>query len=206
MSMGHAHDMSDETDVLNAVRRVLDGDVDAFSVIVKTYQNLLAADLSKRLPAQDVQEVAQDTFIRAYRALGSFRHEAPFRVWLMHIARYAALDFWRKKYRRKDMPFADFDEAAMTAMEHSRMAEQAALDHDGERRQQASEWLQAALLQLSPDDRAVITLVELEELSMKDAAHRLGCSPASIRVRAFRARKRLKALLEQTQPGKDENP
>ena len=62
----------------------------------------------------------------------------------------------------------------------------------------------AALRRLSPDDRAVITLVELEEFSMEDAARRLGCGLSAVKVRAFRARRRLKAILEDLRPGKDE--
>ena len=59
---------------------------------------------------------------------------------------------------------------------------------------------------LNPDDRAVITLVELEERSMEDAARRLGCGLSAVKVRAFRARRRLKAILEDLRPGKEEKP
>ena len=61
------------------------------------------------------------------------------------------------------------------------------------------------LVRLSPDDRAVITLVELEERSMEDAARRLGCGLSAVKVRAFRARRRLKKVLEELRPGKDGN-
>ena len=100
----------DEAFVMEAVRRVLDGDVEAFAVVVNAHQRLIAADLARRLPAQDVQEVAQDAFIRAFRSLSSYRREAPFRIWILRIARCAAMDFWRKKYRRKDRLFSDLDD------------------------------------------------------------------------------------------------
>ena len=194
----------DEAFVMEAIRRVLNGDVEAFAVVVNAHQRLIAADLARRLPAQDVQEVAQDAFIRAFRSLPSYRREAPFRIWILRIARHAAMDFWRKKYRRRDQLFSDLDDPALARVEatqQERLAEQKA---DREAQDSAREWLAAALLRLSPDDRAVITLVELEERSMEDAARRLGCGLSAVKVRAFRARRRLKAILEDLRPGKDE--
>jgi len=194
----------DEAFVLESIRRVLDGDTEAFARIVNGHQRLIAADLARRLPAQDVQEVAQDTFIRAFRSLPSFRGEAPFRFWILRIARHAAMDFWRKKYRRRDRLFCDLDDSArvhVEATQQERLAEQKA---DREAQESARERLEAALVRLSPDDRAVITLVELEERSMEDAARRLGCGLSAVKVRAFRARRRLKAILEDLRPGKDE--
>ena len=65
------HDNHEEAEAaaLQAVERVLDGDTEAFSVILRAYERLVAADLVRRLPAQDVQEVAQDAFVRLYRSL-----------------------------------------------------------------------------------------------------------------------------------------
>ncbi len=196
--------VDDESFVLESIRRVLDGDIEAFAAIVNAHQKLIAADLSRRLPPQDVQEVAQDTFVRAFRSLPSYRREAPFRIWILRIARHAAMDFWRKKYRRRDRPFSDLDEAALLHVEASQQERLAEKKADEEARESAREWLQAALLRLSPDDRAVITLVELEERSMEDAARRLGCGISAVKVRAFRARRRLKAILKDLRPGKDE--
>ena len=192
----------DESFVLEAVQRVLDGETEAFAAIVNAHQKLIAADLSRRLPAQDVQEVAQDTFVRAFRSLPSFRREAPFRIWILRIARHAAMDFWRKQYRRRDRVFSDLDESAMMNVEESHQTQVAEQAADEEARESARERLEAALLRLSPDDRAVITLVELEERSMEDAALRLGCGLSAVKVRAFRARRRLRAILEDRKPGK----
>ncbi|NCA83019.1 MAG: sigma-70 family RNA polymerase sigma factor [Opitutae bacterium] len=192
--------------VREAVRRVLDGDTEAFAAIVNAHQRLIAADLSRRLPPQDVQEVAQDTFIRAFRALPSYRGEAPLRIWILRIARHAAMDFWRKRYRRRDRLFSDLDDATLLHVEAVRQEEIAGRQTDRDAQASAREWLEAALRRLSPDDRAVITLVELEERSMEDAARRLGCGLSAVKVRAFRARRRLKTILEDIRPGKEEQP
>ena len=189
-----------------AVRRVLDGDIEAFAAIVNAHQRLIAADLSRRLPPQDVQEVAQDTFVRAFRALPSYRGEAPLRIWILRIARHAAMDFWRKRYRRRDRPFSDLDDAALLHVEAVRQEELAGRQSDRDAQESAREWLEAALRRLSPDDRAVITLVELEERSMEDAARRLGCGLSAVKVRAFRARRRLKTVLEDIRLRKEGKP
>lgn len=190
--------------VQEAVRRVLAGDVDAFGAIVNSFGKLVAADLSRRLPAQDVQEVAQDAFVRAFRALPAYRGEAPLRIWILRIARHAAMDFWRKRYRRRDRVFSDLDDAALLHVEATQQERMAERKADLDSQAAAREWLEAALCRLSPDDRAVITLVELEERAMEDAAHRLGCGLSAVKVRAFRARRRLKAILEDIRPGKEE--
>jgi len=192
--------------LLESVRRVLDGDVEAFAAIVQAHRSLIAADLSRRLPAQDVQEVAQDVFVRAFRSLPSYRGEAPLRIWLLRIARHAAMDFWRRKYRRRDQAFSDLDDSALRRVETARQECLAAQTADEDARNRAREWLEAALLRLSPDDRAVIVLVELEECSMEDAARRLGCGLSAVKVRAFRARRRLKAVLEDLRPKKEYQP
>jgi RNA polymerase sigma-70 factor (ECF subfamily) len=117
------------------------------------------------------------------------------RIWLLRIARHAAMDFWRRKYRRRDRPFSDLDEGAqlqVEAVQQEGVAERLA---DLEARELARTWLEAALGRLTPDDRAVITLVELEERSMDEAARQLGCSLTAVKVRAFRARRRLRTIL-----------
>ncbi len=196
MSQNESRD-TDESFVREAVSRVLDGDIEAFAVVVNRYQRLVAADLSRRLPAQDVQEVAQDAFLRAFRALPAYRGEAPVRIWLLRIARHAAMDFWRKRYRRRDRLFADIDDAGLIHVESLQQERQAERQADRDAGELARETLGAALKRLSPDDRAVITLVELEERSMQEAARELGCGLSAVKVRAFRARKRLRKILEE---------
>jgi RNA polymerase sigma-70 factor, ECF subfamily len=193
----------DETFVLEAVRRVVAGDTEAFSVILTAHQKLIAADLSRRLPAQDVQEVAQNVFLKAFRALPSFRGEAPFRIWLLRIARFTAMDFWRKRYRKRERTFSDLDEAALFHIEAAHQEQVTAAMDKKEAQTAARAWLEAALSRLSPNDRSVLTLVELEDCSMEEAARELGCGLSAVKVRAFRARRRLKVILEEIRGKKE---
>lgn len=199
------NDQKEAEDVVvrEAIRRVLEGDIEAFGVMVQTFQKLVAADLARRLPASDVQEVAQDVFVRAYRALPGYRGDAPVRIWLLRIARYAAMDFWRKTYRRRDRVQEGLDESTSRRMEATHQEQVADQQRDEETRAAAQKWVAAALLRLSPDDRAVLTLVELEEHSMKEVAQMLGCGLSAVKVRAFRARKRMKTILLELQSQKE---
>ena len=113
------------------------------------------------------------------------------------------MDFWRKRYRRRDLSFSDLDESALLHVETTQQDHIAQQQADRDAQDAAREWLGAALRRLSPDDRAVITLVELEERSMEDAARQLGCGLSAVKVRAFRARRRLKTILEDLRPGKE---
>ena len=187
---------AEEETILAAIQRVLEGQTEAFAVILHTYERLVASTLAHRLPAQDVQEVAQDTFLRVFRSLPSFRHDAPVRTWVLRIARLAAMDHWRRHYRRRDVVMSDFDEAATIGVEHAAQAVQDQLDADARRREDARALLTAAMARLSPEDRAVLTLVELENVPMSVAAEQLGCGISAVKVRAFRARKRLKRHVE----------
>lgn len=180
-----------------AVARVLAGEDEAFAVVVHAYGAAVAQSLARRVPAQDVQEVAQDAFVRVYRSLPSWRGDAPLRAWVLMLAKAAAADHWRKRYRRRDIAMSDFDEAGQVGVEAAWQAEQAGRDADARRRSEARRLLAAGLAKLSPDDRAVITLVELEERSMEEAARELGCGLSAAKVRAFRARKRLRKALEE---------
>lgn len=186
-----------------AIGRVLDGDDDAFAVVVHSYGATVAQALARRVPAQDVQEVAQDVFVRLYRSLPTYRGDAPLRVWILAIARLAAADHWRRQYRRRDVAMSDFDEAGQIGVEAAWQKQQAGREADARRREAARRLLEAGLAKLSPDDRAVITLTELEERSMEEAARELGCGLSAVKVRAFRARKRLGKILAELTGRKD---
>ena len=187
-----------------AVHRVLEGDVEAFSAIVKLYGGLVTAELLKRVRPSDVQDVAQAVFVKVYQGLGKYRGEGPFWGWMRMVVRNAASDHWRTEYARKDLPEGDLSEGERIQAEgeaaRAAVREEAERDAEAERR----EWLERGLRMLSPEDRAVITMTELEGMSMKETAAELGCGLAAVKVRAFRARTRLRKALEATRKGEAE--
>ena len=151
--------------------------------------------VKKHVPYREVEEIAQDTFIRAYQSLPAFRKKSRFKQWISAIALRACYDYWRNTYRSREVPVSSLN------TQHRDFLEQALSDRSKESfdetaaRKEAGEVLDWALDRLSPGDRMVLELVYLEGLSTKEAAELLGWSIANIKVRSFRARKKLKALL-----------
>jgi RNA polymerase sigma-70 factor (ECF subfamily) len=132
--------------------------------------------------------------LKAWRALGQFDARAPFEHWVSRIAVRTALDHLRReKKHRGDVGFDDLGEDALDWLQHG--DEQSELDS-----RSAAEILNLALSELSPADRVVITMQELEGCSVKEIAAALGVSGIAVRVRAVRARARLKRALEKHAP------
>jgi len=130
---------------------------------------------------QQIDDIAQETFIRVWRSLAKFRADAPFEHWLSRIAVHACYDFLRKHRHEREHVALDENLDAPS--------------HDT--RNDAAEILHAALAQLSPKERLVITLLELEEKSVREISMLTGWSESNVKVRAFRARAALKRILEQ---------
>ncbi|MDW8309763.1 MAG: sigma-70 family RNA polymerase sigma factor [Verrucomicrobiales bacterium] len=180
--------MNDDAELLGRIRN---GAVDEFAQIVRRYQNRVFAILHRyeRDPHR-LEDLAQETFLKAWRALDQFDGRAPFEHWLARITVRVALDHLRRQKRhRSEVALSELGE---TALEWLRQGD-ASGPPDG---RSAAELLDAAMNALSPGDRAVLTMLELEERSVKEIAELLGASSVAVRVRAVRARKRLRRALE----------
>ncbi len=187
---------ADKTDV----SRVLAGDVNAFSSLLTRHRNHVLGIVGRHVPPDQVQETAQDVFVRAFQSLASFRQADRFRSWLSAIAVRTCYDYWRRRYRRNEVPLSQLSEAhcAWLQQAEARSAENAWQNLAS--RAEAREVLDWALTQLSAEDRMVIELVHLEERSVQEAAKLLGWSVANVKVRAFRARKKMYKLIQGKMP------
>lgn len=178
------------------IGRVLGGDTDAFGGLVERYREHVFRIVGRRVPRDDAGEVAQDVFVRAFTSLGRFEGRGPFGHWLSKIAVRAALDYWRERYRSREAPMS-----ALT-VDHREWLEKSLADGSGssfeagESRMLARDLMMHALAELSPADRAVIELVHLEERPVAEAAEILGWTAVNVKVRAHRARKKLRAAVE----------
>jgi RNA polymerase sigma-70 factor (ECF subfamily) len=178
------------------VRRVLNGDVNAFESLLIRYKDTVLKIVKKHVPHDDVEETIQNVFLRTYQSLSSFRGESGFRQWLSSIAVRTCYDFWRKTYRSREVPMSVLTEKHQNWLEQviTEQSEQA-INEKGSQNE-ARELLDWALGRLSAEDRMVMELVYLEELSGKKAADLLGWSVANVKVRCFRSRKKLEKILE----------
>jgi RNA polymerase sigma-70 factor (ECF subfamily) len=179
------------------VRRVLNGDVNAFEYLLIRYKDTVLKIVKKHVPYNDVEETIQNVFLRTYQSLPSFKGESGFRQWLSSIAVKTCYDFWRKTYRSREVPMSVLTEKHQNWLEEviTEQSEQA-INEKGSQNE-ARELLDWALRRLSAEDRIVMELVYLEGLSGKEAADLLGWSVSNVKVRCFRSRKKIEKILEQ---------
>jgi RNA polymerase sigma-70 factor (ECF subfamily) len=173
-----------------AIERARRGDHAAFGALVERYQEVAfrAAYLIVR-DATAAEDVAQDAFIRAYRALRSFRQGEPFRPWLLRIVTNAALNEVRSRNRRTGM----LGRVAAIAPRSADPPDVALGD-------QHASMLARAINELSPDDRVVLHLRYFLELPEREIATAIGKPPGTVKSRLHRASKRLRDLIEAKYP------
>ncbi len=182
---GAAHEPSDE----HLIKATLGGDDGAFALLVTRYKRRifsLAARFSR--DNDELEDICQEAFIKAYENLKSFRRDAPFEHWLTRIAVRACHDAVRGK--RHTYRHTSLDEQALEVRDHAAEARQEA--------RQAREVLARAMAMLKPDERVVITLLELEEYTVNEIAEMTGWSTSNVKVRAHRARQALKRVVEKS--------
>ncbi|NIV92359.1 sigma-70 family RNA polymerase sigma factor [candidate division KSB1 bacterium] len=180
------------------VEQVVAGDVHAFEQLLRKYDNHVLTIIKKHVPYDQIEETAQDVFIRAYKSLPTFRGESSFKQWLSTIAVRTCYDFWRKHYRSRELPMSSLTEKHQVWLEEAMSAQAGQSFHEQSLQKEAREILDWALDRLSVADRMVLELVYLEGYSLKETADLLGWSIANVKVRSFRSRKKMHKLLKQT--------
>ncbi len=191
-----------DTDAL-LVQRTLDGDQKAFGLLVSKYQRRIQRLIGRMVrDAELVEDIAQETFIRAYRALPNFRGDAQFYTWLYRIAVNSAKKAL-VELRRDPLIFESSRASEAEDDETYRPPNDLSSDETPEMLLAAKEVgvvVNAALEQLPEDLRQAITLREIEGLSYEEIAAVMSCPIGTVRSRIFRAREaiseRVKPMLE----------
>ena len=182
------------------IHRITDGDINSFEYLLKKYQEHVLRIVKKHIPYNEVEEMAQEVFVRVYQSLPGFKQEGSFRQWLSAIAVRTCYDFWRKRYRSRELPMSDFTDSHQSWLEKALSKQSHTSFHEKAREKEARELLDWALSKLSARDRMIIELVYFEGLSVKEAAGLLGWSVANVKVRSFRSRKKLETILNEVIP------
>ncbi len=171
------------------VAATLAGDDDAFADLVRRHKGRVFATASRfARDAHQLDDLCQEVFLRAFRHLAKFRGDAPFEHWLARVTVSACYDLLRRERRHRghlsldEMEFDPRDISVDAALAAGR----------------ARELVGWAMGQLSAEERLILTLLELEERSVREIAALTGWSESNVKVRAFRARHSLKKIL---QPG-----
>lgn len=197
--------MSDREIDQQLVERVQRGDKQAFGLLVAKYQRKLARLLSRliRDPAE-VEDVAQETFIKAYRALPSFRGDSAFYTWLYRIGINTAKNFLVSQGRRAPTT-TDFDSEEAETFEEGDQLRDINTPERLLMTKQIGDTVNVAMEALPEELRTAIVLREIEGLSYEEIATIMECPIGTVRSRIFRAREaiseKLKPLLD-TAPNK----
>ncbi|MCW8879546.1 MAG: RNA polymerase sigma factor RpoE [Kangiellaceae bacterium] len=178
--------MSDTTDA-ELVERVQKGDKRAFDLLVSKYQNKIFVIISRFISDQaEVYDVAQDTFIKAYRALPNFRGDSQFYTWIYRIAINTAKNYLTAKGRRP--PASDIDSQDAESFGIGSALKENASPEKLLMRDELKKVIFATIDQLPDDLKTAITLREMEGLSYEEIAESMGCPVGTVRSRIFRAR------------------
>jgi len=182
--MGASHDAQTDESLLRAT---LSGDDEAFAALVRRHKRKVFA-IAGRFARNDpeLDDLCQEIFVKAYHDLGKYRGEAPFDHWLSRIAVRTCYDALRKRRREDDdIPLENVAAVLRAPEPDDRVAPE-----------QAREIVDRALAKLRPEERMVVTLLELEEKTVREVATLTGWSEGNVKVRAHRARQALKKILE----------
>lgn len=181
-----------DVDDAELIAAVLRGQTAAFEMLVQRYQSRVFATARRyaRLESE-VEDIVQEIFLKAYQRLDSYRGTAPFEHWLMRLAVRTCYDFLRAHRRRRETPIADLSDDETDWLD--RFAADPA--EAPETAAAARELIRRILEQLSPPARLVITLLEIEDRSVREIAALTGWSIPLVKVRAFRARAEMRRIL-----------
>jgi len=181
------------------VERVQKGDKSAFDLLVLKYQHRIAQLVTRYVHnPSDALDVTQEAFIKAYRALGSFRGDSAFYTWLYRIAINTAKNWLVAQSRRP--PAEDIDARDAEQFDGQSGLKEYGTPENMVLRDEIGREIAGAIEDLPDELRTAITLRELEGLSYEEIAEAMGCPIGTVRSRIFRAREaiegRLRPLLE----------
>lgn len=178
------------------VGSVLNGDIDAFGLLVDRYQAKVLAIAGRRVPSSEAQEIAQRIFIAAFKSLGGFSRKKPFEHWLAGIAVRSCCDYWRSSGYSRSLRLEP-DEDYCNWFEE--IGQASSVEHCAKllQRQETVEIMNLCLSQLKPEDRAVLELVYFEDLPLKEVAGMMEWGLAKTKIKAMRARNKLRDNIKQ---------
>jgi len=174
------------------IAAVLKGDAASFEPLVQKYSPRVFATARRYARREsEVEDIAQEVWLKAFSKLQSFRGEAPFEHWLMRMTVRTCYDFLRGHQRNRESAFSELSEPETDWLERFVTAPESASENSDA----AKLLIERVMEKLSPSARLVITLLEIEDRSVKEIAEITGWSVPLVKVRAFRARGEMRKIL-----------
>ncbi|GBF33773.1 RNA polymerase sigma factor RpoE [Desulfocucumis palustris] len=172
------------------VQKSKNGDLDAFDELVKKYESKIYT-VAYRFTSNhaDANDLAQETFIRVYQSLGTFRGDSSFATWLYRIAANVCRDELRRQQRRKKV---SLDEIMSHPGGNIYLADEASSPEESLERNELQRAVQKCLNTLSEEQRLILVMREIQGLSYEEIAASLDCSLGTVKSRLSRSRQALK--------------
>jgi len=169
------------------IQQTAKGDEKAFAQLLDRYQDHIYSVCYSILKTKDeAQEAAQDSFIKVYKSADTFNQESKLSSWMYKIAYRTSLDYIRKRKTTQDI-----DTIAYSLADSDRNAD------DNLSRNELNERLMEAISELSEDEAVLIRLFYIEEMSIKDLMDICGLSLSNVKIKLFRARKKLYTIINE---------
>ncbi len=171
------------------IKRAQSGDEGAFNQIVLAYRKRILGAIYRLIGrSDDVEDVSQDVFVRLYYSLDQLRAVEVFEPWLYRLTVNAAYDYLRRRRRSMDIRMADMSEEQVVAAD---AAESGRRNSDEREQIEVRETLETLLSEVSEEDRILLTLKEVQGLSVRELAEVYSINENALKVRLFRARQRV---------------
>ncbi len=187
-----------EADVPDAelVRQAQSGDTAAFDQLVGRYRSRIFGMIYNMVHnEQDAWDLAQDSFVKAWKSIARFRGQSSFYTWIYRIVMNVTIDSLRKKQVRGAAEFDDAIQLREIDPASRTVPHADALPHENLENDEIRVRIDAAIAELTPEHRAVILMKEIEGMQYHEIAESLGCSIGTVMSRLFYARKKLQGLL-----------
>lgn len=183
-------------DEADTIQRILDGAVDDFELLVQKHKSKIGRIVSARVRKEDIEEVAHRVFVQAFKALGSFSGRAPFENWISRLAVHCCHDYWRQERREcarmirpgEDADYESWIDRVSAIGDESELKKAAEME-------ETRLALEQAMGNLDADERWLIESHYYEEMPLKEAAATLGWSLVKTKVKAMRARLKLRKAI-----------
>ena len=171
------------------INRTLKGDTNAFSVLVDSYKDLIFTLTMRMLKnREEAEEVAQDTFIKAYKSLDKFKGDSKFSTWLYKVAYNSSLDRIKKNKRYlNDVAIDEYTAHEVKTIDNA---------FDTLVQKERHEAIQRCIDRLPSEDNFILTLYYFEELTLEEISEITGVNANNLKVKLFRARKKLATILK----------